>query len=423
MRILIYGINYAPELTGIGKYTGEMGGWLAQQDQEVDVITAMPYYPEWAVHTSHKSKWWHTEEIEGARVHRCPLYVPKNVTSIKRILHEFSFVASSLVYWLRVFFGKRYDIVICISPPFHLGLIPAFYSKLRGVPFWCHIQDLQIDMAKDLGMIKNKKFLDIMFKVEAYILKHAHVVSTISEGMVRKIVMGKRIQSKCILFPNWVDDKYIKPVPIAQSMRAELGLLDSDKVVLYAGSLGEKQGLEIIIKAAKSFALRPDVKFLIFGSGGGKNKLQALVREYGLTNVTFHPLQPYKKLSALLGTADIHLVLQKKSASDLVLPSKLTGILAAGGCALVSAIPDTTLYDVVNRHRMGILIEPESAEALEDAINNAFATDLTSYRMNARRYAENYLNKETALRKFMNHLLKAAGMPLSTPVLMDFSNK
>ncbi len=404
MKILIYGINYAPELTGIGRYTGEMGSWLARRGEDVEVITTMPYYPEWAVHPSHKGRWWYTEQLEGVRVHRCPFYVPAKVTSAKRILHEFSFVVSSLIYWLPIFFGKRYDVVICVSPPFHLGLIPLLYCKLHTIPLWCHIQDLQIDMAKELGMIKNKRFLNIMFKVEAYILKRCTVVSTISEGMVRKVAQKNVLKSECALFPNWVDGEYVKPVPRSQSLRSELGLLPSDKVVLYSGSLGEKQGLEIIVEAAKSFVSRPAVKFLIFGSGGGKSKLEALVQEYDLPNVVFYPLQPYQKLASLLATADIHLVLQKKSASDLVLPSKLTGIVAAGGFSLVSAVPGTTLYDTVSEHQIGVLIEPESVEALEKAINKALATDLSSYRINARRYAERYLNKEQTLSEFWQKL-------------------
>lgn len=49
MKILVYGINYSPELTGIGKYTGEMVEWLAAQGHEVRVISAPPYYPQWQV--------------------------------------------------------------------------------------------------------------------------------------------------------------------------------------------------------------------------------------------------------------------------------------------------------------------------------------------------------------------------------------
>jgi len=117
-------------------------------------------------------------------------------------------------------------------------------------------------------------------------------------------------------------------------------------------------------------------------------------------------LQPYEKLSALLASADIHLVLQKKSASDLVMPSKLTGILAAGGCAIVSAVPGTSLYETVHEHQIGLLIEPESTDALVKGLLLALDSDLTPFRQRARQYAERFLSKASLLRDFEQNLLK-----------------
>jgi len=404
MRILIFGINYSPELTGIGKYTGEMGSWLAQQGNDVHVVTAVPYYPEWEVHEKYKGKNWHTEVIDGAKVHRIPLYVPKEVTSVKRILHEFSFVLGIIPIWFKFLFSKRFDVVFCIAPPFHLGILPLLYSKLRGVPMITHIQDLQVDAAKELGMIKNKTFLNIMFSMERFILKKSTKVSTISLGMQLKI-NGKGIAAdKQMLFPNWVDENNIMPLPKEKSLRGEFGLSTTDKVVLYSGNLGEKQGLEVIIDVAKQYKDRSDVYFLIIGSGGGKEKLEQMAKDADLAQVRFYPLQPYDKLSALLATADVHLVLQKKSAADLVMPSKLTGILAAGGCAIVTAEPGTSLYVIINQYNMGILVEPEDTDSLRKGIDYAINNNLDAYKVNARKYAEAYLSKESILYDFEKQL-------------------
>lgn len=409
MRILIFGINYAPELTGIGKYTGEMASWLASRGHEVAVVTAKPYYPEWEIHPAYRGKGWQTEQLAGVTVHRVPLYVPKEVTAKKRILHELSFLGGILPQWFALLLKKKYDVVINVTPPFHLGFYALWYAKLRGAKLVTHIQDLQVDAAKELGMIRNSNLLNGMFRAERFLLDRSDAVSSISLGMKKKILAKGIPDTNYIMFPNWVDEEIIKPLAKEQSLRREWGIPFQDKVVLYSGNLGEKQGLEIIIDAAKQFRNRPDVHFIVCGSGGSRDRLKAMAEQAGLTGLSFYPLQPYEKMSALLATADIHLVLQKKSASDLVMPSKLTGILASGGFSLVSALPGTSLYETVDNDCLGVLIEPESSEALVSGLQQALTTELTAYRERARRYAEQFLSKEKVLHDFEQNLIKIIG--------------
>ena len=94
MKILVYGINYSPELTGIGKYTGEMVEWMARKGHDVRVITAPPYYPQWKVNGRY-SCWRYRREEGDAIVWRCPLYVPEQPSTLKRLLHLGSFALSS----------------------------------------------------------------------------------------------------------------------------------------------------------------------------------------------------------------------------------------------------------------------------------------------------------------------------------------
>ena len=396
----MYGINYSPELTGIGKYTGEMATWLAQQGHAVTVVTAMPYYPEWQIHSAYSRKFWHKEILDGVRVYRCPLYVPATINSGKRIIHEISFVLSAALVFLLNLFQKKYDIVISISPPFHLGLLPFLYSKIRRSVLVTHIQDLQVDAAKDLGMIKNKMLLNLMFSLEKFFLLKSRLVSTISDGMAKKIVSKGIPFQKVCFFPNWVDTSFIRPLQKSQSLRSTFGYSDQDIIIMYSGNLGEKQGLETLIAVAKYFDEKTNLKFLIVGNGGGRKKLENLGAEARLNNLKFFPLQSYSNLPALLATPDLHLVLQKKSASDLVMPSKLVSIFASGGVSIVTAVEGSSLYRLVKESKTGIIIEPESTELLISCIEETLKEDLSVFSGNARHYAETVMAKEPIMKNW-----------------------
>jgi len=406
MRILIYGINYSPELTGIGKYTGEMAEWLVQQGNDVSVITAMPYYPEWNVHKEYKGKLWHKELINGVKVYRCPLYVPKNVNSKKRIVHEFSFLLTSSFSWTGMIFKKKFDLIITLAPPFHIGIHSYIYSLLKKTTVVNHIQDLQIDAAKDLSMLNNGKVLKSMLAIERFILQKGNYVSTLTLGMKQHILNKGIEKDKILMLPNWVDLDFIRPLSIDKSLRGQYDIPQNDIVILYSGNMGKKQGLELIIEVACEYKDRSDIHFLMVGSGVEKENLITQATEKKLMNVKFYPLQAYEQLPSLLATADLHLVLQKKEASDLVMPSKLTGILSAGGCAIVTAVPETSLYNIIKENDIGILCEPESSVALKNAIDRALSSDLSVYKRNARIYAEKYLDKNNILSQFFEDLDK-----------------
>jgi colanic acid biosynthesis glycosyl transferase WcaI len=185
------------------------------------------------------------------------------------------------------------------------------------------------------------------------------------------------------------------------------GIDSSKKVILYSGNIGEKQGIEIIIEVAETLK-ESEAFFLIIGDGAFKKKLQDLAQSKRLENIKFFPLQPIELLPGILNIADFHLVLQKKAAADLVMPSKLTAILSVGGAAIVSAEKGTTLFDIVDQNKMGILIEPESAPALRIAISENLNKDLNEIRLNARYYAQSYLEKEAIMKQFHSFLKNKA---------------
>jgi colanic acid biosynthesis glycosyl transferase WcaI len=201
-----------------------------------------------------------------------------------------------------------------------------------------------------------------------------------------------------------VDLKYFFPIADTITLKQAAGFKASDVLVLYSGAIGEKQGLEMILDSAERLKDKKAIKFLICGSGPYKEKLIGQANQRQLYNVHFIPLQPFEQFNSFLNMADVHLVIQKKGASDLVMPSKLTTILAVGGVALVTAEKGSSLYEVVEENNMGILVEPENEAAFSNALLKIIGEDLSVIRNNARHYAEEHLAIDKVLGKYREHL-------------------
>ncbi len=410
-RVLLIGGNFFPELTGIGKYNGEMMDSLAKRGYECSVITTFPYYPHWKIASSYaKSAGWfrkETREVPGIvdnpiKVTRCPHYIPANPTGFKRILSDFSFTFMALLKLIGCLFEKKHEVVIVVAPPFTLGILGVLYQLIKRAKFVYHIQDLQIDAARDFGLIKSPLVIKLLLAIEKFILRRADVVSSISKGMIKKIEL--KYLGKVTFFPNWVDTAQFFPIADRIELKKAFGFGETDKVILYSGAIGEKQGLEAILHAAKALEQEHNVKFVIGGSGPYKEKLEELKERLQVHNVFFFPLQPYNQLNRFLNMADAHLVLQKANAADLVMPSKLTAILAVGGIAIITASEGSGLHEVITEFDMGILIEPEDSVALQSAVRQVIVGSKINTSNNARQYAEKYLSIEPIFNNFVDHL-------------------
>ena len=411
MRLLIYGLNYAPELTGVGKYTGEMAEAIAALGHEVRVVTAYPYYPAWKVEEGF-SPWRYCRElIKGVKVWRCPLWVPPNPSGIKRVLHLLSFAVSSfpLSFWQGL--SWRPDAVFVVEPTFLCVVAALFTAKASGAKAWLHIQDFEIDAGFDMGILPSSGFVrSLISLVEHRLMKCFDSVSTISERMLERLRIKEIPASKCVYFPNWVDTQTIHPLTGSNPLREELGLSPDTFVALYSGSMAEKQGLETLIAVANLLAAdHPNIVLVLCGRGTAKKRLIELSKQ--LPNVRFLDLQPVERLNALLNLADVHLLPQLHSAADLVMPSKLKGMCASGRPIIATAEPGTQIAQVVQK--CGIVVSPGNVTALAKAIAY-LATDLeirTLLGQQAYKYAVSHWEQKKVLGQFEQKLVELCFSP------------
>src|SRR5450631_3538650 len=280
MRILIHGLNFHPEPTGIGKYTGEMADWLATRGHQVRVVTTPPYYPQWRTFSGY-SAWRYTRERfrlhnnngetqgSGVEVFRCPIWVPKRPNGAKRLFHLASFGLSSTPVIMR-HLGWSPDVVLLVEPTLFCALQTLLVARWSGAKAWLHIQDFEVDAAFKLGDLSSSWVRDCAFAGERRMLSVFDRVSTISNRMVDRLRAKGVDPSRCILFPNWVDTSEIYPLTGPSSFRKELGIKESTVVALYSGSMGKKQGLDLLADAARKLSHLPSLRFVFCGEGPGR---------------------------------------------------------------------------------------------------------------------------------------------------------
>ena len=363
-RAFIYCINYAPEIAGVGRYTGELGGYLSQHHVNVEIVTAVPHYPGWAVSSGFRNR-FSVESSKGARVTRCPLLLKADTAGIWRMLAPLTFAITSAPVAVWRILVARPDVVLCVEPTLFAAPAALLAAKLVGARTVLHAQDLEIDAAFAVGHLAPRRWLIwLAQKFERFCLKRFDRIVTISHKMAERI-RGKGVaQERLFVVRNWVDLDQIKPMGTSLSYRDELGLPRNAFVVLYSGNLGPKQGLMMVIEAARLLRGIQNLLFVIAGEGPSKSSLMAAAA--GLDNVRFLPFQPHERLGPFMCLCNLHVLPQLAIAGDLVLPSKLGSMLASGRPIIVTAGPNTELTEFLGR--TATIVPPENPVALADAI-------------------------------------------------------
>lgn len=363
MNILILGINYAPEMVGIGPYTAGMAQFLVSAGHDVTVVCAKPYYPQWKVDPAYAGGGVRVTVEHGVRIVRVPTYIPTNPDGKRRVLHHMSFAARAQLAMKGEIRRSTPDLVIGIAPSLISMVAARNAARRTGAKLWLHIQDFEVEAAFATGLLQNGGVLaNAARRFESWAID-ADKVSTISPQMCAKLVEKGVAADRIVEFRNWANIDEVVPIEGPSTYRAEWGI-DRPYVALYSGNIANKQGIEIVVEAAHLLQNRKDLAFVVCGNG--PNRAGLLKQSAGLDNIHFHDLQPRERLSDLLGMASVHLLPQIAGAADLVLPSKLTNMLASGRAVVATAMPRSGLADEVEG--CGIITPPGDAASFAGAI-------------------------------------------------------
>ena len=406
MRIAILGINYAPEPTGIAPYTHGIAAGLSKRGHEVLVLTGHPHYPYWQ-RDGKNARFRSEESLDGVRVRRFKHPVPQHHSWIGRAAMEIAFGLQILTTrW------GRPDVVICVTPP----LLAAAMSSVRARSTWPRpslgilVQDMY-----SRGIAETKATSGLSAKavraIEALTMRLADSVSVIHTGFARDLTEDFNVDTQRIqVNRNWT---HVDPPDTTASaaFRDAHNWGANDVVVLHAGNMGYKQGLENVVAAARlgNQHSRP-VKFVLLGDGNQRASLQKLAG--GMPTLEFLPPVSDGEFPAALGAADVLLVNERPGVGHMSVPSKLTSYFNSGKPVLAATDEAGFTAAEIAASGAGVCVAADRPDLLlSEAIRLGTDRDLGRQLGEAgRAYCDELLSEEAALDRYEQWVIDLADM-------------
>lgn len=366
MRLIVWGINYAPEVVGIAPHNIALCEFVQREGHDVEMVTTFAYYPEWRKRGEDRGKLYRTDHLNGVPVHRCWHFVPERATALKRIVHEATFALSSTI---RILLLRKPDVYVVVSPPLILGMTAWFVSRLKRAPFIFHVKDLQPDAAVGLGMLRESSFTRALYWLEAFAYKKATRVCSLSEEVIEAFRRKGVPEEKLILYPDSVVIPEESEIPAAGQFRRAHGFGTDDFLAVYSGNLGVKQGLDILLDAAELLRPHRNIRIVICGDGAARGALEAGMRQRKLENVSMLPLQSDAAYQELLVDADVSFITQQAGSGNAFFPSKLL-MTAAHFCPVVTVADDeSALARAVQAGGFGVNVPPGRPRELAEILS------------------------------------------------------
>lgn len=341
MRIAFITQWYDPEV-GSAAIPGAIVRALQARNHHVEVITGFPNYPAGELYDGYRVRPYRREVVRGVPVHRVPLYPSHDASPLRRIANfvSFMFAASSI----GAVIARRSDVALIYSTPGTVGLAGLVLRRLMRRPFVLYVQDVWPDTVTATGMLPAKIVKPMEWVIHRFshaVYRAAGHIAVISPGMRTLLIERGVPESKISVVFNWVDESVFYEVP-------EKSRQGGSFEVMYAGNLGDVQGLDTAVRAVKVASNRADVVLRLVGTGVALDRLAKLASELDVADkVRFEGPRRLEEMAEVLATADIQLVcLKDDPLFHLTMPSKIQAILACGQPLLTSAPGDAAALTV-----------------------------------------------------------------------------
>lgn len=366
---------------------------------DVTVLCGVPNHPVGEIYDGYKNKPWQKEEVDGIKVVRTWVYPTPNRKAWERIVNYGSFGFSSLTGSILI---RKPDVIIGTSPQLLVALSSYMISEFKRVPFVFEVRDLWPETIEATGTTQNNFLIWTLRHLSDLLYRKAKQIVVVTNSFKDKIQKLGVNSGKIKIIPNGVDLELFKP---SNDKNKKSNKWNEDFLVSYIGTLGECQGLSVVLKAAEKLEEFEDIHFLFVGEGAKKEQLKKKKRKKNLTNVEFLDKQPKSDIPKFLSFSNVSLVmLKKRKLFESVIPSKMFESMAMRNPVILGAKGESR--NILNEADAGIAIEPENHSQLKDAILKLYRNKRFGEKLgrNGREYVKENYTRETFAKKYIKVL-------------------
>jgi len=378
LRITILTQYFWPESGAPPGRLFELAVRLRRLRHEVTILTALPNYPRGRIYDGYRGRLCMIERHEGLRILRAPLYPTQSARFLRRMSSYLSFMMASIPMGL-VYLGKQ-DVLMVESPPLFLGLAAIVLARACRAKLVFNISDVWPGTLVMGGFLDEKSTMArLAYRLERFLYEHSNLVTGTSPGLIDD-VRSRYPHVPTAVVTNGVDTKWFRPDRYSPDLRRDLGIPDGAFAVGYCGLHGLLQGLEIVLDAAECLRDRPDVRFVLVGTGPVKDDLVAEAKRRGLDNILWVPMQPKPRMPDIVASMDAALVPLKCALPTK--PVKIYEAMASGVPAIVAA--EGELADFAHDEEIALVVPPLDGRALAEAVRQLHADASLRERLRAR---------------------------------------
>lgn len=363
---------------------------LIKKGHSVTVLTGKPNYPQGKFYDGYSFFGKRTEYINGAKIVRCPIYPRKNGKGVHLILNYLSFVFFSYFACIFRVSGKFDAVFVQQLSPVTVGLPGVWLKKKQKAKMFLWVLDLWPESFYALSNIKNRAIHSLIRKIVRYIYKNTDVFLVSSKSFISSIKSFCDTEKPIYYFPNWADETENFEINIPNLPAFPKGFN-----ILFAGNIGNSQGLSYVLRAAK---LARNINWIFIGDGRYLPTLKCKIKEEGLGNVYLFGRFPKDAMGAFFKSADVMLVsLDKDPVFAMTVPAKIQTYMSHG--KIILGILDGEGRDLINELGIGVAVGAGDWQMLVEK-----ATYLKSLDRTQRSLMENK-SREEYLKKFQMHIL------------------